>query len=388
VPEPAPTAVIFDLDGTLVQTRLASWEVFRGVSESHGLGIREPDEFFALFDGNLYASLRRVCRDEEHAIEVKQALLDALGSSYRPWPVPGIAGVVRRLASESTLAVMSSNSTDIIRRILSEHGLALCFSHVFGGDVTESKQLAIGQFLDDATFGPGRRCEGSYDETETPLAHDPSRTVLVTDTAGDVREARAAGIRAVGVAWGMHSPQDLLAAGAEFVALWPQEILSHLLGTGASRPPEGACALPSRPALGVASPPTEILTAVREGQPAGGSVPCRCGGHWARRCSGDCVGRCGESGGCGGCPSRAETSSVASSAASAVSTAPDGSAGGSAQVRSQRRQARGRDASSGEPHRGRQAQATSSGAGAEPSHQAKGRRTARELRAALALICD
>jgi phosphoglycolate phosphatase len=245
---PPITAVIFDLDGTLVQTRLASWEVFRAVSDTYRLGIREPEEFFALFDGNFYASLRQLCRDDQQSAEVKQAFIDSLGDNYRPWPVPGIAAVVRRMASVATLAVMSSNATPVIRRILTEHDLAFCISHVFGGDVIESKESAIRQFVSDPTFGPGRRCQGSYDESATPVVHEPGHTVLVTDTVGDVREATAAGIRAVGVTWGMHTAPDLLEAGAEFVALWPQEILSHLLGDQASQPAQGACALPDEKA--------------------------------------------------------------------------------------------------------------------------------------------
>ena len=72
--------------------------------------------------------------------------------------------------------------------------------------------------------------------------------MLVTDTAGDVRDARETGIRVVGVAWGMHSVDELLDAGAEFVALWPQEITAYLLGDAAAEPPGGACAVGARPA--------------------------------------------------------------------------------------------------------------------------------------------
>jgi len=52
--------------------------------------------------------------------------------------------------------------------------------------------------------------------------------VLVTDTVGDVAEAREAGVRAIGVTWGMHTEKQLLDAGAERVALWPQELVAWL----------------------------------------------------------------------------------------------------------------------------------------------------------------
>jgi phosphoglycolate phosphatase len=239
----AVQAVIFDLDGTLVQTRVASWEVFAPISERFGLGITEPEQYFDLFRGNLFASIRTLCRDDAHAAEVKDAFLTRLRSDYTPPMVPGMTDVVRRLAGDCTLAVMSSNAMQVLRRVLVNNDLAFCFAHVFGGDVAPDKRAAIRAFLADAGSGFGRRCSADYDEAGLRTEPDPSTTVLVTDTAGDVRDALEAGIRVVGVAWGMHSVEELTAAGAEFVALWPQEVAAHLLGDAAARPPTGTCAV-------------------------------------------------------------------------------------------------------------------------------------------------
>jgi phosphoglycolate phosphatase len=243
-PTPAQ-AVIFDLDGTLVQTRAASWEVFRPISEQFGLGITRPEQYFDLFRGNIYASIRSLCRDEVQSEQVKQAFLDRLRQEYNPALVPGMADVVRRLAGRCTLAVMSSNTMSVLRRILTDNDLAFCFAHVFGGDVTPDKRSAIRQFMADAGSGFGRRCEADYDESGNSSRPNRSRTVLVTDTAGDVRDALAEGIQVVGVAWGMHSVEELTAAGAAFVAYWPQELAARLLGDEAAEPPTGACALPT-----------------------------------------------------------------------------------------------------------------------------------------------
>jgi phosphoglycolate phosphatase len=42
-------------------------------------------------------------------------------------------------------------------------------------------------------------------------------TVVVGDTAWDIRMARAAGAAAIGVGWGYHATEELLAAGAQCV---------------------------------------------------------------------------------------------------------------------------------------------------------------------------
>lgn len=273
---PEPTAVIFDLDGTLVQTREASWRIFADVSRQFGLGIDRPEEFWALLDDNLFEAIRALCDDERQAAAVKAAFLAGLERDYHPHLVPGIGRVLRPLAGVCTLAVLSGNATSVVRRILEENDLAFCFAHVFGSDLVESKRAAIHDFLTDASIGVGRRCSSDYDEAGPSVPPSPATTVLVTDTKGDVHEALAAGIRAVGVSWGMHTSQDLRAAGAEFVAAWPQEIATYLFGDINTLELRGACALPP-----TATPPTSTAAPL-----------CRCG---RADCEGDC--RCDRSAG-------------------------------------------------------------------------------------------
>lgn len=225
-----PEAVIFDLDGTLVQTRESSWLVFEPINRRHGLGIDEPEQFYELFAGNLFERLRDTCPDEATADAVIADFLAALEEHYQPSMVPGIVDVVRKMAPRSRLAVLSSNATSVVRRVLRGNGVEFCFAHVFGGDVEPDKIRGIDRFLADAATGSGRLCHAYYDERQVSdgAPADPSSVVLVTDTVGDIEAASAAGIRAVGVSWGMHTEEQLLAAGAEFVAIWPQELLSHL----------------------------------------------------------------------------------------------------------------------------------------------------------------
>jgi phosphoglycolate phosphatase len=237
------SAVIFDLDGTLVQTRGASWDVFRKISDEFGLGLTGPQEYFALFRGNIFASLDALCRDRADSDQVRKAFLARLRDEYNPAMVPGMIDVVRRLAGNCTLAVVSSNAMEVLRRVLVGNDVAYCFAHVFGGDTAPDKGAAIRSFLADTGSRYGRRCEVAYDETPAPVRPDPSTTVLVTDTAGDVRDALDTGIRAIGVAWGMHGTDELSEAGAEFVAIWPQELPGYLLGDEAPAP-AGACAVP------------------------------------------------------------------------------------------------------------------------------------------------
>lgn len=58
----------------------------------------------------------------------------------------------------------------------------------------------------------------------------PGATAMIGDTTYDIEMARAAGCRALGVAWGYHAPEELLAAGAEAVAHTAAELREMLDG--------------------------------------------------------------------------------------------------------------------------------------------------------------
>jgi phosphoglycolate phosphatase len=230
-----PLAVLFDLDGTLVQTRDASWRIFARTNAAFGLGVDSQEQYFKLLEGNLFAGLRKLCRDEVQAGEVARHFLSELDANYTPDFVPGMVDVVKALAGNCSLAVVSSNTTATIRRLLTHAGIAHCFSHVFGGDVEPDKREVLRRFLADRSYLINRDCSPSYREGHQPSCASASELALVTDTTGDVVHAKECGALVIGVAWGMHSESALKSAGADFVALWPQEVVARLLPGGFSR---------------------------------------------------------------------------------------------------------------------------------------------------------
>jgi phosphoglycolate phosphatase len=234
-------AILFDLDGTLVDTRAASWQLFAETNLAFALGIDSREAFFRAFEGNFFDSLAKMCPDPSRAEAVKAHFMELLRTRYNPALIPGMVDVVRALARQCTLAVISTNGIEAIRRILVGAGIATCFSHVFSGDVEPRKAVSIRRFLGDQRYAAQRLCSPAYLDGGTGGAKlDAHDVVLVTDTVGDVTEAREAGVRAIGVAWGMHSERQLLDAGAERVALWPQELVVWL-GDGEATAAVCAC---------------------------------------------------------------------------------------------------------------------------------------------------
>ena len=54
----------------------------------------------------------------------------------------------------------------------------------------------------------------------------PSDTIFIGDTTFDMEMARAAGLRSIGVAWGYHEADRLMAAGAHRIANAVDELRS------------------------------------------------------------------------------------------------------------------------------------------------------------------
>jgi phosphoglycolate phosphatase len=57
---------------------------------------------------------------------------------------------------------------------------------------------------------------------------DAAACLMIGDTSYDMAMARAAGVTGIGVTWGYHDRQELLAAGADCVVSHPQEIASYV----------------------------------------------------------------------------------------------------------------------------------------------------------------
>ncbi len=210
-------AVLFDLDGTLVDTRTASWPLFAQTSRAFALGINTREQFFAIFAGNFFESLARHCGDKEKAVAAGKHFMELIRVHYDPPFIEGIVEVVRALAVSHTLAVISSNMQVTIRRLLRAGGIDAHFATVYAGDTQPSKSAAIADFLSGDWAPPASRRQ-----------FERGQVVLITDTTGDVGEARASGIDAIGVEWGMHNEQMLVAAGAQQVANKPQQLLQWI----------------------------------------------------------------------------------------------------------------------------------------------------------------
>src|SRR5262245_59472625 len=179
-------AVLFDLDGTLVDSEIHTDTAIRVVAERHGIpGFSLP-----------HTETRG--RTWEHAAEVMrtrtgiatgtaalaQELLDYwIEIAADVTPVPGSPEAIREAARILKLAVVSSSPKSVIDTFLGKLGIADCIApHArIGGDaVSRSKP-------DPEGFMKGARALGA----------DPSASLVFEDSHAGLLAARAAGMRSM-----------------------------------------------------------------------------------------------------------------------------------------------------------------------------------------------
>lgn len=198
--------IFFDFDGVIVD----SFDAAVKIGENLNI-VGDAEEYRRLFDGSIAEHFNR----NISASKLKN-FFKKYSQSLSAMPiVPGIKEVIKNLSSSYRMAVVSSSYTLTIHNFLKDHGLAECFVDIQGFDKGESKSEKISQLLSSWSVSG-------------------DRGLMITDTLGDIEEARKAGVKSIGVLWGYHDERTLNTGEPEAVAGNPKElfeIIQKLLPT-------------------------------------------------------------------------------------------------------------------------------------------------------------
>jgi pyrophosphatase PpaX len=219
-------AVLFDLDGTLVNTIpliLACYEHTLGV---HAPGLVVPRSVLV---GNLGRSLDDILRD--YAVTAGLPDADAasreMGTTYRSFqrenidrliqPYEGVNAALRALRELGlTLGLVTSKVEWAARLTYERYGLGEFLSILVFHDDTERHKPDPEPLLLAAAKG----------------GLTPGRTAYVGDSVHDMAAGRAADMISVGALWGPSEPDALRRAGADALAETPLALVSLFQGSG------------------------------------------------------------------------------------------------------------------------------------------------------------
>jgi mannitol-1-/sugar-/sorbitol-6-phosphatase len=185
------SAVLFDLDGVLVESREATERVWLDWARANGIG---DDELRSAMHGVRSVEVVRALRPEldsvaeSEAIERRQAE-DVAGLRA----IPGAAEALRALREER-VAVVTSATRDLAAARLGAVGIELPAVVVYAGDVSRGKPDPEG-----------------YLTAARRLGVDPAEALVVEDSPPGIEAGRAAGAATVAVT-STHAAAELAAA--------------------------------------------------------------------------------------------------------------------------------------------------------------------------------
>ena len=205
--------VIFDLDGTIVDSRHALIETCHDVRRAMGLPPLDDGILVRSIGRNIVESIREnYGADEEFATEFARRFFECYPRhSYDVGLFDGITDVIRTVGEDAVVAIATNNDLDGTMGLLRMLGIRDLFDHVRG--IVDSDGPTKTHMIRDLMETTGM---------------DPDGTVMIGDSVYDFRSASEAGVGFIGAAYG-YTPEAIAQLPSIGDAYSPEDIL-RLLG--------------------------------------------------------------------------------------------------------------------------------------------------------------
>jgi HAD superfamily hydrolase (TIGR01509 family) len=194
-------AVVFDLDGVILDTEELWNEVREGLAHERGgrWSERAQSDMMGMSSTEWSQYMHDVVGLPESPEEINREVVDRMLERYtQELPlIDGAVDAVRRLAAEWPLGVASSSNRVLIDKVLDVSGLASSFRAT-----VSSEEVARGKPAPDVYLEAARR-----------LDVEPSQAAAIEDSASGIRSAHAAGMAVIAI------PNHAFPPPADVVAL-------------------------------------------------------------------------------------------------------------------------------------------------------------------------
>lgn len=220
-----PALIVFDLDGTLLDTHVDLVESLNYTIAALDLAPVHYDDLTHLVGHGAKVMIERACKLQGHPLEpdALPALLERFIAHYtesmpgQTVAYPGLIAAMDRLLEDGyRLAVCTNKLEGLARTLLERLQLTHYFDAITGGDTFAVRKPDAAHLLGTVEKAGG----------------DPRRTIMIGDSANDILVARNAGIPSIAVPFGYSDvpietlePTRIIASFTELTPALVEEML-------------------------------------------------------------------------------------------------------------------------------------------------------------------
>ncbi len=213
-------AVLFDLDGTLLDTLQDIADSMNEALKAHGLPGYPAESYKKFVGGGLELLVRRVLPEGADVDTLFPILIENMEREYsRRWSshtglYPGIRRMLDGLTEKGLRLSILSNKPD-------EFTQAICAHY-------------LNEWRFDIIKGAGNELPRKPDPAAAlwiadRMSINPEEFTYLGDSSTDMKTAVAAGMRPVGALWGFREADELVESGAELLIARPEDLLEALI---------------------------------------------------------------------------------------------------------------------------------------------------------------
>jgi phosphoglycolate phosphatase len=212
-------SIIFDLDGTLLDTLADLAETCNKVLAEHRFPVHPEDAYRHFVGDGLWVLMERIIPEGTERSVVETCCTMFIESYARNWkknscPYDGIPEMLTALQKKGIeLAVLSNKPHIFTQLFVDEFFPKGLFSFVYGQREGVPKKP-------DPTVAL---------EIAAKLRTGPHKTLFVGDTGVDIQTGKAAGMITAGVSWGFRGEQELVDNNADLIVKSPLELLNYAI---------------------------------------------------------------------------------------------------------------------------------------------------------------
>lgn len=175
--------IFFDYDGVLVNTFFDALSIAQNLDKN-----LTKQEFRRWFRTNPIKAI--MSKEEEGNKFIKEFFKKYKEKIKNKKINPKLKSCIKNLYEDYLLTIISSSSTNSIKEQLKQDELDSFFYEIKGYDDHPSKAKKIKEVL-------------------TVYKQEPANSLLITDTLGDIKEARSVNVNSIAVTWGFQKEETI-----------------------------------------------------------------------------------------------------------------------------------------------------------------------------------